>query len=260
MTPHLLHLPPGVKRLAFISDLHLDPSLPRTVAGFVRFLETLPQQADALLILGDLFEYWAGDDDIGRGINLIIVQALRQARHQQLLIYLQHGNRDFLLGENFAEISGVKLLPDAAILNIANEPVLLLHGDTLCTDDSAYQEFRAQVRAAPWQRHFLAQPLPQRLQQIETLRQGSKQATANKPSNIMDVNADAVQKALHAAGCHKLIHGHTHRPATHRGSVNGHTYERWVLSDWDLDHTPARGNALLINEHGWQWQTIPPAD
>ena len=259
MTPHLLQLPANAQRLAFISDLHLDQSLPRTMASFVQFLDDLPQHADALLILGDLFEYWAGDDDLGRGSNLTVVQALRRARAKHLLIYLQHGNRDFLLGENFAEVSGVELLPEAVILEIAGDPVLLLHGDTLCTDDSDYQEFRAQVRTPEWQRTFLAQPLEQRLTQVEELRQRSMQATANKPGNIMDVNADTVQKTLHSAGCHKLIHGHTHRTATHRGSVNGEAYERWVLSDWNFDHPPVRGNALMIDAQGWRWQAIQPA-
>lgn len=260
MTPRLLSLPANAQRLAFISDLHLDSNLPRTVASFVQFLENLPQHADVLLILGDLFEYWVGDDDIARGSNLIVAKALRQARAKHMLIYLQHGNRDFLLGENFAEISGVELLPEAVILEIADEPVLLLHGDTLCTDDVAYQEFRAQVRSPEWQRNFLAQPLAQRLVQVEALRQRSMQETAGKTSAIMDVNADAVQKALHRAGCHKLIHGHTHRPATHRGSVAGETYERWVLSDWDFDHAPIRGNALMIDPQAWRWQAIQPAD
>ncbi|TAK89428.1 MAG: UDP-2,3-diacylglucosamine diphosphatase [Burkholderiaceae bacterium] len=249
-------LPCPASRLAFISDLHLDSALPHTLARFTEFLRTLPARADALFILGDLFEYWAGDDDAGRGINRAVIAALKQTRDAGVQIYLQHGNRDFLLGQNFAQESGVTLLPETVLLHSAHEPVLLLHGDTLCTDDIAYQTFRTQVRDPHWQQNFLAQPLTQRLAHIDMLRQRSQQEKQTKAMAIMDVNPKAVLRALQEAGCRKMIHGHTHRPATHRWEQDGQHYERWVLSDWEFDHAPTRGNALMVADATWHWEVL----
>jgi len=254
--PSALPLPAATRRLAFISDLHLDSSLPHTLQRFLQFLQALPAQADALFILGDLFEYWAGDDDGERGINRTVIEALRSLAKSGVTVYLQHGNRDFLLGEQFAQHSGVQLLPEAIVLHTAQEKILVLHGDTLCTDDVAYQQFRTQVRTPQWQADFLAQPLPQRLAYIDMLRQHSTQEKQHKPMTIMDVNAAAVNQALQTAGCSKLIHGHTHRPATHRWNAGGQDYERWVLSDWDFDHPPLRGNALMIADGVWHWEAL----
>lgn len=254
--PFSLPLPSSVQRLAFISDLHLDETLPKTLTHFIDYLPILSKKVDALFILGDLFEYWAGDDDKERGINSVVIQALVQATQQGLKIYFQHGNRDFLIGTDFAHITGSELLPESVILPIASEKILLLHGDTLCTDDLAYQQFRQQVRNLQWQQNFLMQPLAHRLAQIATLREHSEQEKQTKSMEIMDVNQKAVLSALQDAQCHKMIHGHTHRPATHRWEMDGQHYERWVLSDWNFDTSSPRGNALIIRENEWQLENF----
>lgn len=220
----------------FISDLHLCPSRPVVSAAFFRFLERDAVQADALYILGDLFEYWIGDDDLGEGLNAEVVAALRVLSNGGMPVFFMHGNRDFLIGEHFAEAAGLSLLIDPTLIELYGKRVLLMHGDTLCTDDTAYQSFRQLVRKPSWQSEFLAKPLNTRRLEVEDMRRQSEASKRIKPMAIMDVSPDAVVEALRIfAYPPLLIHGHTHRPARHELTVDGHDGTRRVLADWHDD-------------------------
>jgi UDP-2,3-diacylglucosamine hydrolase len=216
----------------FISDLHLCPTRPRINQLFFAFLRQQAIGAEALYVLGDLFEYWAGDDDIGDPFNQSVVQAFRTLSDHGVPLFFIHGNRDFLIGKDFAEASGMTLLTDPSLVDIHGSPTLLMHGDSLCTDDTNYMEFRAKVRDPEWQTSFLAQPLAQRKKLIEGLREESRAAQTAKPTAIMDVSPDTVIHAFEAYGCPRLIHGHTHRPGHHMVPAADHLCERWVLPDW----------------------------
>jgi UDP-2,3-diacylglucosamine hydrolase len=216
----------------FISDLHLSSSRPGINSVFFKFLRGRAAQASDLWILGDLFEYWAGDDDVSDPFNAKVVSALADCARAGPRIRVMHGNRDFLMGPGFEAASGTKLVDDPTTLFLSGRTTLLAHGDTLCTDDREYQAFRKEVRSKTWQDAFLAQPLSQRKQQIEKLRERSEAEKKRKPAEIMDVNAGAVESLLRAHGYPRLIHGHTHRPARHEHNVDGRTCERWVLPDW----------------------------
>jgi UDP-2,3-diacylglucosamine hydrolase len=218
----------------FISDLHLCPSRPQTLRQFLGFLERSTGNAAALYILGDLFEYWAGDDDRGDPFNAAVCAGLKRLSDSGTPIFFLHGNRDFLIGEDFAAASGAALLDEICMVEIGGVATLLLHGDTLCTDDIAYQNFRRQVRSCDWQRRFLEQPLATRKAQIETMRTASESEKKKKGAAIMDVNATALSVLLREHGLPpRLIHGHTHRPALHTFSVDGRPCERWVLAAWE---------------------------
>ena len=217
----------------FISDLHLCHTRPAITAQFIQFLQTSATQSQGLYVLGDLFEYWAGDDDIGDAHHALVVSSFKALADAGTPIYFMHGNRDFLLGDGFADAAGIRLLEEPTLLPLYGKRVLLSHGDTLCTDDTAYQAFRQQVRAPAWQREFLGQPLQVRKDYIEGLRQRSEQEKSYKTESIMDVNAGAVADMLRAYHYPELlIHGHTHRPGHHLLEIDGHACERWVLGDW----------------------------
>ncbi len=216
----------------FISDLHLCPSRPRSHRLFLDFLAGPARTAAALYILGDLFEYWAGDDDLDDPFNAGVCDGLHALSASGVPIFFMAGNRDFLAGEGFAQACGLTLLPDPALIEAAGTTILLMHGDTLCTDDDAYQAFRAEVRAPEWRQAFLALPLARRKARIEDLRIESEEQKRSKPMDIMDANPAAVLQALTFHGCSRLIHGHTHRPALHRIEIDGRACERWVLPDW----------------------------
>jgi UDP-2,3-diacylglucosamine hydrolase len=217
----------------FISDVHLCASRPAITEQFVRFLDSTARRADALYILGDLFEYWAGDDDLADPHNQIVIQALSRLSAQNVSCYLMHGNRDFLLGNDFARAANLQILQDPFMCNLHGHRVLLSHGDALCTDDLAYQEFRKQVRNPAWQAQFLAQPLSARKAQIEALRMRSEQEKSGKSEDIMDVNQNAVSALLRVHAYPRIfIHGHTHRPASHDIALDQHNIVRWVLGDW----------------------------
>ena len=216
----------------FISDLHLCSGRPGINRSFFGFLEREAKSADALYILGDLFEYWAGDDDLGDPFNATVVAALARLTGNGVPAYLMHGNRDFVIGEAFARASGVTLLPDPSSLILYGQPVLLMHGDTLCTLDREYQAFRREARSDTWIRNLLREPLAERKAAIETLRRQSEQEKRIKAAEIMDVAPAEVEAILRRYGYPRLIHGHTHRPARHVHAVDGHTCERWVLADW----------------------------
>jgi len=227
----------------FISDLHLSADHPHSLAEFRRFVATLAPQAEALYILGDLFEYWAGDDDRHDPFHAQVIDALHELAAHGVKIYLMHGNRDLLMGDALAQAAGASLLNDPTLLNLYGIPTLLSHGDTLCTDDIEYQQFRAQVHDATFQKNFLAQPLAARKTYIQDLRRQSTNAKQSKDSAIMDVNAEAVATLLRKYGYPRLIHGHTHRPKRHEHMVDGHRCERWVLSDWDQQTSALRCDA-----------------
>lgn len=217
----------------FISDLHLCASRPHITRLLLKFLGSTARGARALYVLGDLFEYWAGDDDLGDPYHQQICNAFRDLADSGTPVALIHGNRDFLLGEQFAHAAGMAILQDPTLIDLYGKRALLSHGDTLCTDDIAYQQFRRQVRDAGWQSQFLAQPLTARKAQIETLRMRSETEKSHKAEAIMDVNAQAVVSLLREYDHPELlIHGHTHRPASHEIEDQKHHTVRWVLADW----------------------------
>jgi UDP-2,3-diacylglucosamine hydrolase len=229
----------------FISDLHLCEEQPHITQLFLNFMRDTAPQADALYILGDLFEYWAGDDDLDTALHRTITDALRGLAAQGTAVSIMHGNRDFLMDQQLAQACHASLLPDPSLLDLYGTPTLLSHGDALCTDDVQYQNFRRQVRDPQWRASFLAQPLSRRKAQIEEIRSISKSEKQTKNMNIMDVNPDAVAQLLRSYNYPRLIHGHTHRPALHRYTLDGVACERWVLGDWH-----ATGNALRCDAAG----------
>jgi UDP-2,3-diacylglucosamine hydrolase len=215
----------------FISDLHLDAGRPHIVDLYTRFLGTQARGADALYILGDLFESWIGDDDDSE-LAGAVAAATKALNTTGVPVFFMHGNRDFLLGAAYAARAGMTLLTDPTIVELGGERILLMHGDTLCTDDGDYQKFRTLVRNPQWQQQFLAKPLAERRAFAAQARGESKKHTAMKAAEIMDVNQRAVADTMRAHGVHRLIHGHTHRPATHRFEIDGQATERVVLGDW----------------------------
>jgi UDP-2,3-diacylglucosamine hydrolase len=230
----------------FVSDLHLSPQMPKTAAAFFRFLDEQAQSTRALYLLGDIFEYWAGDDDIGDPFNRQVVDALHALSAIGVALYWMAGNRDFLAAEGFARATGATLLPDPFVANIAGQRVLLLHGDAQCIDDRDYMAFRAQVRNPDWQRVFLAKPLAERKAIIESMREGSRDAQRGKTMAIMDVNPAEIDRLFDDHHVTLMIHGHTHRPASHRGAHG----MRHVLPDWDCDTPVARGGWIAIDAGG----------
>ncbi len=215
-------------RQLFVADLHLQPERPEISRAFLYFLEHLAPGADALYLLGDIFEFWIGDDSPLPGLEAITA-GLRELSNQGTQLFFQHGNRDFLVGDRFLQQIGARALASTQRIDTPCGPALLLHGDQLCTDDLAYQQFRSLVRNPDWQRQFLAKPVAERLAIARQLREQSSMEGGKKSMAIMDVNAAAVRASMQAAGVARLIHGHTHRPAIHRLAGIG---ERIVLGDW----------------------------
>lgn len=221
--------------ILFISDLHLAPQAPGVTRLFLDFLGSRARAAEQLFILGDLFEAWPGDDcleDPEDSFAADIVDALHALASVGVCVSVMHGNRDFLLGNHFAARSGVRLLPDPYVLSLPAWQFVLSHGDALCTDDHDYQAFRALARRPDWQATFLGKSLPERKAMAIAARQKSKSAKRDKADYLMDVNAGATDDFLRAHGYATLIHGHTHRPATHDHLIDGIHVERWVLADW----------------------------
>lgn len=215
----------------FISDLHLDPARPEAIRDFVAFTEREARDAEALYILGDLFEAWIGDDDDEPGLEPIL-DAIAKLARSGVDCRFMHGNRDFLVGERFSEITGTRLLGDFERIELHGEPVLLTHGDLLCTDDVRYLELRRQLRDPAWQRDFLGKTLAERRRIAAGLRQMSQTEMAAKSEDIMDVNAAAVVETMRRFDVRLLLHGHTHRPAIHRFEIDGEPATRIVLNDW----------------------------
>ena len=229
----------------FIADLHLQTEEPAITAGFLRFLAGTAQEADALYILGDLFEAWIGDDD-PNPLHRQIAAALKALTDSGVPVYFLHGNRDFLLGQRFARESGMTLLPEEKVLELYGKRLLILHGDTLCTDDAGYQAFRAKVHQ-PWlQKLFLALPLFIRMRIAAKMRADSTSANRNKSQAIMDVNPQAVVKVMEKHQVQHLIHGHTHRPDIHALTANGEPACRYVLGAWHSEGSMVKVTADKI--------------
>jgi UDP-2,3-diacylglucosamine hydrolase len=235
----------------FISDLHIDASSPAVTQQFLTLLSREARDADALYILGDLFESWVGDDaaDPDQRAALAGIKALTSSG---VPCFVMHGNRDFLLGAEFCARSGATLLPDPVKVTLYAEPVLVMHGDALCTDDQAYQRLRATVRDAGWQRRFLKLSIAARRALAGAARAGSQAHTASVAYTITDVNSASVAAALRASGAATLLHGHTHRPAIHPLTVDGRACTRIVLGDW---HT--QGSVLRWDRGGPELVSLP---
>ena len=230
----------------FISHLHLQASHPETCKAFFAFLQERAMAAQALYLLGDLFEYWAGDDDLSDPFHQTIVQAIRAVVDAGVPVYWIAGNRDFLVGDAFAAATGVTLLAEPHVAEIGGQRVTLVHGDAECTQDSKYMAFRAQVRDPAWQAQFLAMPLAQRKAIIAGMREGSKEAHSTKSAEIMDVTPAAIDALFDSSGSDIIIHGHTHRPALHQDGAR----RRYVLPDWEPHAEPARGGWIAIGADG----------
>ena len=239
----------------FISDLHLDAERPEITALFGRFIDGEARGADALYILGDLFEAWVGDDDPSE-TGRFVAEKLAALRASGVPVFFQRGNRDFLLGDAYAQRAGITILPDPAVILLHGTPTLLMHGDLLCTDDTAYQQFRAQTRDPRWQAQFLAQPLDARLAFAHQARTASQARHAELQGQglmeaITDVSPATVQALLTRYGIDTLIHGHTHRPAVHDLDVDGRACQRIVLGDWY-----EQGSVLRVDADGARLQAL----
>lgn len=215
--------------ILFIADLHLEDSRPDLNRAFSWFCQNHAEKASALYILGDLFNAWVGDDD-GSATSQLVAKELKSLHKKGIAVYLQHGNRDFLMGEEFASRCCAKLLPDTLTISPYGKPILLMHGDQLCLDDIDYQHFRTMVRSTTWQQEFLTKPLTERQQIAADLRKKSREASRVKANDIMDVTPSAVLDTMSNFGVDLLIHGHTHRPAVHQETTDK---TRIVLGDWD---------------------------
>lgn len=243
-------------RILFISDLHLEEGRPDITAALLGFLERNAGSCSALYILGDLFELWIGDDDRTE-LSTRVAEALLAFQRAGSAIFLLHGNRDFLIGEEFAARCGASLVEDSSTIATPLGPALILHGDDLCIDDRDYMAFRDMVRQPSWQQEFLAKSLEERRAFAEQARQQSQQATATKDNAIMDVNAAAVVERLHSQQQTLMIHGHTHRPHIHDLSLdtainNQTTARRVVLGDWDRE-----GWYIEIDGEGLRLERFP---
>lgn len=227
-----------------IADLHLSEDEPAITAGFIHFIQQQAIHADSLYILGDFFNYWIGDDD-DNPLHQRVAHELKQLTAKGIPCYFIHGNRDFLIGKRYAKQCGMTILPQETVLDIYDKRILILHGDTLCTDDLAYQNYRKKVHT-PWiQRVFLTLPLFIRRRIAQKMRKNSQYASSMKAESIMDVNPQAVVDALKKHQAQWMIHGHTHRPAIHEINIGGKMHFRGVLGAWHHE-----GSAFVINEQG----------
>lgn len=215
----------------FISDLHLSPERPEKLALFFQFMQGPARQAETLYILGDLFEAWIGDDNTFPP-NPEILAAIKAVSDSGVKIYVQHGNRDFLMGETFETLTGSTILPDPSVIDLYGEKTLIMHGDLLCTQDVDYLKFRAMVRNPAWLADFLSKSLEERIVIAQQMRAASKEAMQDKIPVIMDVEQSTVEQTLRDHNVTQLIHGHTHRPAIHEFELDGKPATRTVLGDW----------------------------
>tara|TARA_Y100000992_G_C21223323_1_gene471609 strand:+ start:497 stop:1219 length:723 start_codon:yes stop_codon:yes gene_type:complete len=214
----------------FVSDLHLDNTRPEVVNYFLNYLKSLSTDIDSLYILGDFVEYWVGDDDPAEGLTELFEEIKNRSRIHD--IYFMHGNRDFMISESFCEKLGMKLIPDPSIVSLYGKKILLMHGDTLCTDDHEYQDFRKLVRSDLWQQEALKKTVDERIILAKELRQKSLKETGAKKEIIMDVNENEVDKTFLKYDVRLIIHGHTHRPNIHTSKLKGEECKRIVLGDW----------------------------
>ena len=244
MIPHVA-APADWEHIDLLSDLHLGPDTPGTLARLARHLADTPAQA--VMLLGDVFEVWVGDDARHEPFEASVVAMLHEAAQRKALFFM-HGNRDFLVGPALLLDAGMTALPDPTVLAAFGQRWLLVHGDAQCLDDTAYQAFRRQVRSPEWQAQLLTQPLAARQALARQLREGSRAAQAQQLMST-DLDADACRALLREAGAKTLIHGHTHRPAEHD---LGDGLQRVVLSDWDFEATPPRGDVIRLSAAGLQ--------
>lgn len=235
----------------FISDLHLEADRPDIADQFLRFLETEALGARELYILGDLFESWVGDDDPNEHYTWI-KQALRKLTRKKVPVFFMHGNRDFMIGAQFAAETGITILPDPTIADLYGEAVLLSHGDAYCIDDHEYQAVRKMTRDPAWQAMMLARPLQERLAFAAQARAQSRERGQTISDDITDVNDEAILAALRDSGVSTLLHGHTHRPAVHELTVDGRPARRIVLGDWY-----EQGSVLRWDESGARLAAMP---
>jgi UDP-2,3-diacylglucosamine hydrolase len=242
----------------FISDLHLDSERPEVTRLFGDFIDSEACAADALYILGDLFEAWVGDDDPSE-LGIFVANKLRALTDHHVPVHFQHGNRDFLVGRDFARSAGMMLLPENAVIVLYGKPVLVMHGDTLCTGDHAYQTFRAQTRNPAWQTQFLSQPLTARLAFAAQARaaslqrqQAMKHDDRAQFETVTDVSAAAVHETFARYGIDTIIHGHTHRPRIHPLDIDGRYCERIVLGDWYT-----QGSVLRVDADSMRLSALP---
>lgn len=244
----------------FISDLHLQPALPKTTRAFLDFLQNQGKQTEQLYILGDLFEYWAGDDDMDSDYLKMIIRSIRELADSGTAIFWICGNRDFLTGDQFLEATGAKALPELSVVDFEKKKIALAHGDAQCTDDQAYMQFRNMVRNPVWQKQFLGMPLVQRKALIARMRQDSQKGNQEKNAQIMDVNASVIADLFEQTGASVLIHGHTHHPGQHIYKNENGECHRLVLSDWNLDDTSVRGDWIELTLQGELLRhTVKPA-
>ena len=229
--------------IVFISDLHLAPERPEMINLFLKFADEVAAKVDKLYILGDFLEYWLGDDDPALALQPVFDKLTELSDEHKTKLYFMHGNRDFLIGNTFAERCHLTLLDDPSIIDIQNRHALLMHGDTLCTDDIEYQKFRTMVRSQQWQQNFLSKSIEERIAIAEKLRQASRDSTAKKDDDIMDVNQQTTDNAFIKNNIDLIIHGHTHRPMIHKKTINGVETIRVVLGDWYKT-----GSYLRIND------------
>jgi UDP-2,3-diacylglucosamine hydrolase len=238
----------------FISDLHLCGARPAITGLFLDFLRRRARASDALYILGDLFEYWIGDEAVEQEEFRSIIRGLRELTAGGTPVFVMHGNRDFLMGDGFETATGSRLLKDPAHIDLYGAPTLLMHGDSLCTDDTEYMTFRATVRSPAWQKEFLGKSIAERDRIVRDFREISKNSTAAKKPEIMDVNQKAVESVMREHHVQRLIHGHTHRPKEHVFNLDGRPARRMVLGDWY-----EQGSVLRVDAQGWQLESLPLA-
>ncbi|WP_428355979.1 UDP-2,3-diacylglucosamine diphosphatase [Methyloprofundus sp.] len=235
----------------FISDLHLTIERPEVTRKFLELLKTRATKAQAIYILGDLFDTWIGDDDFSPPINTV-KKHLKTLTEQGIDVFYIHGNRDFLIGERFSQQTGVTLLDEYSVIDLYGAKTLLTHGDLLCTDDLPYQEFRIKSHSAAWQKNVLSKPLIFRLLYARWYRLRSYFHKRKKSQDIMDVNQDTVKQVMEEYQVSRLIHGHTHRPAIHNLEVNGQEAQRFVLAEWKKDDI----RLLSWSESGYKVESI----
>jgi len=235
----------------FVSDLHLEAERPDIGLQFIDFLKTEAMEADDLYILGDRFEAWVGDDDPNTHYARIKM-AIRKVVDSGVPVYFMHGNRDFMIGRQFANETGVKILEDPYPVKMYGQKALLSHGDAMCTDDTQYQRVRLMTRNPDWQASILAKPLKERLRIAEEARRQSLEQTLNKSMSIMDVNQDEIKRVIKEHAVDVLVHGHTHRPDVHTVDLGGRKAKSIVLGDWYM-----QGSVLRWNLQGPKLQEMP---
>ena len=236
--------------ILFIADIHLGNEHPEISQRFVEFLQQQAVAAEAVYILGDLFEVWIGDDAV-QPEHQAAIDALKQLTSAGTPVFVMHGNRDFLLGQGFEEMSGCQLISDPLLIDLHGGPTLLMHGDSLCSDDDEYMQMRQQLRSSAWQQQFLGASIEQRLQVARQYRDESRSRSQNKSLEIMDVNANTVIATMRQHGVTQLIHGHTHRPAVHELEIDGQAAQRIVLGDWY-----SQNSSLYCDETGCQLSNL----